>query len=61
LHISNYCFSHWFLIYENRTDTEGVDMTDAGQFQQQAALSLERLWPRLEIIFRDEANADTLK
>ena len=27
------------------------------QVQQQAALSLERLWPRLEITFRDEANA----
>ena len=32
-------------------------MTDAYQVQQQAALSLERLWPRLEITFRDEANA----
>src|SRR6266566_6826113 len=32
-------------------------MTDARQVQQQAALSLERLWPRLEITFRDEANA----
>ena len=32
-------------------------MTDAKQVQQQAALSLERLWPRLEITFRDEANA----
>ncbi len=32
-------------------------MTDAQQVQQQAALSLERLWPRLEITFRDEANA----
>ena len=31
-------------------------MTDAEQIQQQAALSLERLWPRLEITFRDEAN-----
>ncbi|MGZ3617817.1 MAG: alpha-amylase family glycosyl hydrolase [Ktedonobacteraceae bacterium] len=32
-------------------------MIDAQQVQQQAALSLERLWPRLEITFRDEANA----
>src|SRR6266853_1174639 len=32
-------------------------MTDAKQLQQQAALSLERLWPRLEITLRDEANA----
>ena len=32
-------------------------MTDAQQVQQQAALSLERLWPRLEITFRDQANA----
>lgn len=32
-------------------------MTDAKQVQQQAALSLERLWPRLEITFRDEANS----
>ena len=32
-------------------------MTDAKQVQQQAALSLERLWPRLEITFQDEANA----
>lgn len=32
-------------------------MTDAKQVQQQAALSLERLWLRLEITFRDEANA----
>ncbi|TME64293.1 MAG: DUF3459 domain-containing protein [Chloroflexi bacterium] len=31
-------------------------MTDAQQVQQQAALSLERLWPRLEITFRDEAD-----
>src|SRR5438067_1222312 len=30
-------------------------MTDAQQIQQQAALSLQRLWPRLEITFRDEA------
>ena len=32
-------------------------MTDAHQIQHQAALSLERLWPRLEITFRDEFNA----
>src|SRR5438874_1273895 len=32
-------------------------MTDARQVQQQATLSLERLWPRMEITFRDEANA----
>ena len=32
-------------------------MTDAKQVQQQAALSLQRLWPRLEITFRDQANA----
>jgi len=32
-------------------------MTDVKQVQQQAALSLERLWPRLEITFRDDANA----
>jgi amylosucrase len=32
-------------------------LTDAKQVQHQAALSLERLWPRLEITFRDEANA----
>jgi amylosucrase len=32
-------------------------LTDAQQLQHQAALSLERLWPRLEITFRDEANA----
>ncbi len=32
-------------------------MTDTNQVQQQATLSLERLWPRLEITFRDEANA----
>jgi amylosucrase len=32
-------------------------MTDPKQVQQQAALSLERLWPRLEITFRNEANA----
>ena len=32
-------------------------MTDTKQVQQQAALSLERLWPRLEITFRDEASA----
>src|SRR5205085_12345972 len=31
-------------------------MIDAQQVQQQAALSLERLWPRLEITFRDEAD-----
>jgi len=31
-------------------------MSDAKQVQQQTALSLERLWPRLEITFRDEAN-----
>ena len=29
---------------------------DAKQFQQQAALSLERLWSRLEITFRNEAS-----
>ncbi len=34
-------------------------MTDAQQVQQQAALSLERLWPRLETTFRDEARAAT--
>src|SRR6266702_492192 len=32
-------------------------MADARQVQRQAALSLERLWPRLEITFRDVANA----
>ena len=32
-------------------------MTDAKQVQQQATLSLERLWPRLESTFRDDANA----
>ncbi len=32
-------------------------MTDAKQIQQQATLSLERLWSRLEITFRDEAKA----
>ena len=32
-------------------------MTDAQQVQQQATLSLERLWPRLEITFKDEADA----
>src|SRR5947209_6112435 len=32
-------------------------MTDATLVQQQAALSLERLWPRLSITFRDQANA----
>ncbi|HET8913446.1 MAG TPA: alpha-amylase family glycosyl hydrolase, partial [Ktedonobacteraceae bacterium] len=32
-------------------------MTDAQQVQQQAVLSLERLWPRLEKTFRDEASA----
>jgi amylosucrase len=32
-------------------------MTDAKQVQQQTALSLERLWPRLEITFQDEASA----
>ncbi len=32
-------------------------MTDAQQVQQQATLSLQRLWPRLEITFRDQANA----
>jgi amylosucrase len=32
-------------------------MTDAQQVRQRAALSLQRLWPRLEITFRDEANA----
>lgn len=31
-------------------------MIDAKQVQQQAALSFERLWPRLEITFRDEVN-----
>src|SRR5205807_10068850 len=35
--------------------TEGEHMTDAQLVQQQAAVSLERLWPRLEITFRDEA------
>ena len=32
-------------------------MTDARQVQQQATLSLKRLWPRLEITFREEAKA----
>lgn len=32
-------------------------MTDAQQVQQQAALSLRRLWPRLESTFRDEVKA----
>ena len=32
-------------------------MIDAKQVQQQAALSFERLWPRLETTFQDEANA----
>jgi amylosucrase len=32
-------------------------MTDAELVQQQATLSLRRLWPRLESTFRDEANA----
>jgi amylosucrase len=32
-------------------------MTDVKQVQQQAELSLERLWPRLEITFRKEAQA----
>ncbi|HWZ17495.1 MAG TPA: hypothetical protein VNW73_01735, partial [Ktedonobacteraceae bacterium] len=32
-------------------------MTDSQQVQQQAALSFERLWARLEITFRGEANA----
>ena len=32
-------------------------MTDAQLVQQQATLSLERLWPRLEITFKDEASA----
>src|SRR5579859_1969374 len=32
-------------------------MTDAEQVRQQAVLSLERLWPRLEITFRDEVKA----
>src|SRR5690348_3928263 len=32
-------------------------MMDAKQVQQQAALSLERLWPRLTITFRNEASA----
>ncbi len=32
-------------------------MADARQVQQRAARSLERLWPRMEITFRDEANA----
>jgi amylosucrase len=32
-------------------------MADIKQVQQQAALSLERLWPRMEITFHDEANA----
>src|SRR5437773_12416477 len=36
---------------------KGEDMIDAKQVQQQAALSLERLWPRLSITFRDEASA----
>ncbi len=36
---------------------EVCDLTDTQQLQHQAALSLERLWPRLEITFRDEANA----
>src|SRR5438270_1301327 len=36
---------------------EGEDMIDAKQVQQQAALSLERLWPRLDITFRDDARA----
>jgi amylosucrase len=36
---------------------EGEHMTDVQQVQQQAALSLQRLWPRLEITFRDEADA----
>ena len=31
-------------------------MIDAKQVQQQAALSLQRLWPRLENTFRDEAS-----
>ena len=30
-------------------------MTDAQNIQQQAVISLERLWPRLEIAFQDEA------
>jgi len=45
------------MICENGTDIEGDFMTDVKQVQQQAALSLERLWPRLEITFRDDANA----
>jgi amylosucrase len=32
-------------------------MTDAKLVQQQAALWLQRLWPRLEVTFRAEANA----
>jgi amylosucrase len=32
-------------------------MTNAKQVQQQAALTLSRLWPRLEITFRDAASA----
>ncbi|HZT99067.1 MAG TPA: alpha-amylase family glycosyl hydrolase [Ktedonobacteraceae bacterium] len=32
-------------------------MADIKQVQQQAGLSLERLWPRMEITFHDEANA----
>ncbi len=31
-------------------------MIDAKQVQQQAALSLQRLWPRLATTFRDEAS-----
>jgi amylosucrase len=45
------------MIFENGTGAEEYDLTDAKQVQQQAALSLERLWSRLEINFRDEANA----
>src|SRR5260370_29644572 len=33
-------------------------MPDAKHVQQQGALSLERFGPRLEMSFRDEANAD---
>src|SRR5438128_8828677 len=45
------------MICENGIGIERDVMTDVKQVQQQAALSLERLWPRLEITFRDDAKA----
>ena len=45
------------IVEQNGISTEGQTMADAKQVQQQAELSLERLWPRMQITFRDEARA----